>query len=182
MPIAIKRKYLFLYLAIACFAGMVAIFFVDGYLGIYDTVYVTAREYTEVIEADYWTSPYQYYAPVPGDEDSPSYCCIYTDAGENVSFRYRVENHQFSDYYTSIEASVWQQDEKVMDLFSEDVSISSFDEATVEWKLKSQDLEDAGYPASTRETQYTVKINHGDVERRIIVTFYNPVDILNEVK
>jgi len=51
---AVKRRYLFLYLALACVAGLTAIFIVDAYLGIYDTVYVTAREYTQKIEADYW--------------------------------------------------------------------------------------------------------------------------------
>jgi hypothetical protein len=39
-----------LYLALACFAGLIAIFIADGYLGIYDTAYVTAGEYEQEIE------------------------------------------------------------------------------------------------------------------------------------
>ena len=41
------RRHLFLYLALGCFAGLIAIFIVDGYVGIYDTVYVTAGEYEQ---------------------------------------------------------------------------------------------------------------------------------------
>ncbi|GAI56646.1 unnamed protein product, partial [marine sediment metagenome] len=41
------RKNLFLYLTLACFFGLIAIFIVDGYLGIYDTIYVTAGEQEE---------------------------------------------------------------------------------------------------------------------------------------
>ena len=49
-----KPRRLFLYLAIACFAALVAIFVVDGYMGVYDTLYVTVGEYEQEIEADYW--------------------------------------------------------------------------------------------------------------------------------
>ena len=37
------RRHLFLYLALACFAGLIAISIVDGYMGIYNTVYITTR-------------------------------------------------------------------------------------------------------------------------------------------
>jgi len=47
------RRYLFLYLTLACFFGLVAIFIVDGYIGIYDTLYITAGEREQTIEADF---------------------------------------------------------------------------------------------------------------------------------
>ena len=34
------------------------------------------------------------------------------------------------------------------------------------------------YAEKSREIEYTVVINRGDVERRIIVVFFNPIEIL----
>ncbi|MFC2045655.1 hypothetical protein ACFLUH_03145 [Chloroflexota bacterium] len=178
MPAIVKRKYLFLYLAIACFAGMVAIFIVDGYLGIYDTVYVTAREYTQKIEADYWSRQSSAYYPTPEYGDGSVYCCIYTNAGDNIIFRYEIANHQFSTYATTVESSVWQQEEIIIDLASEDVEIDSFNTVSVEWKLSSEALENAGFDWVSGQNQYTVRINHGEVERRIIVEFYYNEDLI----
>ena len=39
---AAERRNLFLYLTLACFLGIIAIFIFDGYVGIYDTIYVTS--------------------------------------------------------------------------------------------------------------------------------------------
>lgn len=152
-----KPRNLFLYLAIACFAGLVSIFIVDGYMGIHDTVHVTVGEYEEEIEASYW-------------ERSDDYWSVYADAGDNVYFSYQIDNNQFSEYSTHVEASLWQENEKIIDLFSEDVSIARFDEIEMEWTLLSENLpEDAkadGYE------EYSVKIARGDVERRVIVNYY----------
>ncbi len=46
------RKNLFLYLALACFVGLIAIFVVDGYMGIYDTVYITTGKQEYKVDAD----------------------------------------------------------------------------------------------------------------------------------
>jgi len=166
MKVKLERR--FLYLAIACFVGLVTIFVVDGYMGIYDTVYVTVREYTQKIEADYWLQQRPEYAPVPvsGEGDEIAYY-ISASVDDNVSFRYVIENHQFSSYSTLVQASVWQENEKVLDLFSGHISASPLREATAEWRLSSDDL------GITAPTQYTVRINHGDIERRIIVDFYS---------
>ncbi len=154
-----KPRRLFLYLAIVCFAGLVAIFVVDGYLGIYDTLYITVREYEEKIEADFW------------ERYDNNVWYTGARAGEKIAFRYEIENHQFSTYSTHIRASVWQENEKVIDLFSEDKSIEPFDDVTVEWTLSSEDLEDASFEVG-EYAQYTVRISYGNVERRIIVDFY----------
>jgi len=171
--VAIKLKRRFLYLAIACFAGLVAIFIVDGYLGIYDTVYVTSREYTQKIEADYWLRQQPEYYPQRVGEDEIAYCCIGAREGDTIFFRYQIANHLSSTYSADIQASVWRENEKILDLFSGDVSIGSFDDATVEWELLSDDLKIADIGAEMSR-QFTVKINRGEVERRIIVDFYFP--------
>ena len=162
-----KPRRLFLYLAIACFAGLVAIFVVDGYMGIYDTLYVTVGEYEQKIEADFW------------ERYDNNVWYTGARAGEKVAFRYEIENHQFSTYSTLIQASVWQENEKLIDLFSEDKSIEPFEKVTVEWTLSTEDLgvsfEPGGY------AQYTVRIGYGEVERRVIVDFYYPEEGLPKV-
>ncbi len=154
-----KPKRLFLYLAIACFAGLVAIFIVDGYMGIYDTINITVGEREEEIKASYW-------------ERSDVSWWITASTSEKVSFSYRIDNNQLSEYSTHIEASVWHENEKVIDLFSQDISIARLDEATVEWTLSRDDLDDTGLAADER-AEYTIRINRGDVERRIIVAYYS---------
>lgn len=171
--VAVKLKRRFLCLAIACFAGLIAIFVVDGYLGIYDTVYVTAREDTEKIEADYWLRQQPEYYPERAGEDEIAYCCIEANAGDTIFFRYQIANHQSATYSTDIQASVWRENEKVVDLFSGDVSIEPFDDATVEWEFPSDDLKIADIETE-RFVRFTVRINRGDVERRIIVEFFYP--------
>ena len=105
--------------------------------------------------------------------DKYAYCCINADWDQRISFEYEVENHQSSTYSARIEASVWQEDEKLLDLFSQDVAIKPFGEAIVVWALSSEDLGIAAL-AIGESYQYTVPVNRGDVERRIIVSFYNP--------
>lgn len=50
---AIKRKTAHTYLTRAHFLGIIAIFIVDGYMGIYDTIYATSGEYERKIEPDF---------------------------------------------------------------------------------------------------------------------------------
>ena len=155
-----KPKRLFLYLAIACFAGLVTIFIVDGYIGVHDTIGVTVGEYEQKIKASYW-------------ERSDVSWLISASPGEKVSFSYRIDNNQLSEYSAHIEASVWQENEKIIDLFSEDVSVARLDGTTVKWTLSSDELkDDVSVPGELSE--YTVRINRGEVERRVVVSYYYP--------
>lgn len=149
------RRYLFLCLALACFIGLIAIFIVDGYLGIYDTLYVTAGEYEQKIEPDHWLR----------------YDWIWSTGvswGEKVFFRYEVDNRHFSTYSTTIQASVWKENEQITELLAEDRVVKPFDKTTVEWILDSKELESSGFS----EGQYTIKIERDGVERKIIVDYY----------
>lgn len=160
---AARRRNLFLYLALACFCGIIAIFIVDGYLGIYDTTYITAREYEYKIGPEYWLSP------------PPRYEIAYSVRAEwsaPVHFRYEIDNRRLSTYSSPIQASVWKENEKVIDLFSEEKSIEPFGKVMVEWTLDSKQLESGGLSAG----EYTVKIKHGEVERRIVVNFRYPAE------
>ena len=173
-----RPRRLFLFLAIGCFAGLIAIFVVDGYLGVYDTFHISVGEYPpQTIGADYWLRQgYEEYdapRPVGTEGDKYAYCCIGADWGQKISFQYEIENHQSSSYSADIQASVWREDEKLIDLFSQDVSVRPFGETVVEWTLLSEDLGSAA-PATGESREYTVRVNRGDVERRIIMSFYNP--------
>ncbi len=160
------RKNLFLYLALACFLGLIAIFIVDGYLGIYDTIYVTVGEQKQVIEPDYWLA---------GRGGLPGYEIDYyisAEWGQKVSFRYEIDNRRFSSYSTLVQASLWQENEKLLDLFSEQKSIGPFDEAIAEWTLSNEEL---GQLEAGASSQYTLKISYGEVTRNIVVDFYYPM-------
>ena len=171
-----KPKRRFLYLAIACFAGLVAIFIVDGYLGIYDTFHVSIGEYPpQTIGAEYWlrqdSGDYDAPRPVRTEGNQYAYCCIGADWGQDISFEYVIENHQSSTYSALIEASVWQEDRRIIDLFSQDVLVRPFSEAKVKWTLSSEDLGITA-PVPRESYDYTVQVDRGDVERRIITSFY----------
>ena len=150
------RRYLFLCLALVCFVGLVAIFMVDGYLGIYDTLYVTAEEYEQKIEPEFWLREHWVWSTgVSWDE--------------KVFFRYEVDNRQFSPYSTTIKTTVWKENAKITELLAEDKVVKSFDKMTVEWTLDPKELESRGFS----EGQYTIKIERNGVERKIIVDYHS---------
>jgi len=154
---ATKRRNLFLYLTLACFFGLVAIFVVDGYLGVYDTVYVTAGEYEQEIEPDFWLRQDMTWSTG-------------VNWGEKAFFGYEVDNRQFSRYTTDVSVSVWRGGEKVGDIVSQQLSIAAFDKGRLEWVVDTTELISAppeqGY-------QYSVIINRGEIERKIIM-YINP--------
>lgn len=154
-----KSRNLYLYLALACFVGILAIFVVDGYLGIYDTLYITIQESERKIESDYW-------------QDNWTGRYGYNGGGvweEPVYFRYKIDNNRFSTYLTSVEVSVWKSGESVLDLVNEDLSLAAFDDITVDWTLRTEELEKQGYGVG----EYTIKIEHGTIERKVIWEFHD---------
>ena len=150
-----KRKYLFLFLTLICLFGLVAIFIVDGYMGIYDTTYITTGELEQRIEADtrfrsdiYWSTGIKW--------------------GEKAFFRYELANRQFSNYMADINVSIWQNQEKVLDVVSQPISIAPFDEAQIEWTIDTAILLPDSAP-SEQSYEYTVIIKRGELERRGII-------------
>ena len=156
---ATKRRNLFLYLTLACFFGLIAIFIVDGYMGIYDILSITAGEHEQKIEADHWLRQDRFWSTV-------------TNRGDKVFFSYEVDNRQFSSYTADIEVSVWHSQEKVRDLLSQQIIISAFDKGQLEWVVDTAEFLPADIPPE-QGYQYTVIIKRGKVERNIIVNI-NP--------
>ncbi len=163
---ATKRRNLYLYLTLVCFIGLIAIFIVDGYMGVYDTIYVTAGEREERIEADYWLRQGQ---GLPGGKGA-----YYTSANweEKMFFRYEVDNRRFSTYSADIEVSVWRMREKVLNLVLQPIEVAPFDKGIVEWVLDTAELKpddislEQGY-------EFSVIINRGEIERQVIL-YVNP--------
>lgn len=157
-----KHKNLYLYLALACFLGIVLIFVFDGYMGIYDTLQITSREFPQKIEADQWSQQVRYgYLPSTNVE-----------WGGQVSFTYEVDNRQFSAYVADINVSVWHNQEKVRDLMVQRMSINPFDKGQLEWVVDTSELLPKDSPPE-QGYQYTVVIKRGDLERKVIVNI-NP--------
>lgn len=167
------RKNLFLFLALTCFVGLLAIFMVDGYMGIYDTVDITVGEQSWKVEADVWQRPYPLYAParfgtpMPAEGDKGGYY-MSANRDERISFGYEVDNRKFATYEADIEVAVWKGQQKIRDLISQPVSIAAFAKGEVAWVIDNTELlprdilPEQGY-------QYTVIIKRGEIERRIIV-------------
>ena len=157
---ASKRKNIFLYLTMACFLGVIAIFTFDGYIGVYDTFIIKSGEEEQKIEADHWLRDDMHWSTV-------------TSWGDKTFFTYEIANRNFSRFEADVEVTLWQSQEKVQDLVSEHVSISSFDKKQLDWTLDTTMLV-AEDEALERSVQFTVIIKRGDLERRVI-WHVNPV-------
>jgi hypothetical protein len=159
-----NRSNLYLYLALVCFVGILAIFVVDGYLGVYDTAYIKFGEREQIIEAYSWQEQWV-------KEQGYS---VGTSWGEAISFNYKIDNRTFSTYEADVDASVWKSGVKIIQLLDEHILVPPFEEVTVDWILQTDDLGEIGLEAG-QAREYTVIINLGDVQRKIVVSYYVPV-------
>ena len=151
---ATKRRSLFLYLTLVCFLSLIAIFIVDGYMGIYDTIYITSGEREQEVEADVWLR-------------QDSFWSTGIDRDEKTFFRYEVDNRQFSGYTSEVEVSVWRMQDKVLDVVSQPISIDSFNKGQVEWVIDTTRIIPEDIPPE-QSYEFTVVIQRGEIERRII--------------
>ncbi len=168
MKMAARRSRKFLYLAIACFLGLVAVFVFAGYLGVYDTVYIQSGEYEQVAGPEVWKTGNSRYPYSTG-----------ATWGDPVGFRYEINNRWFSSYTAPVDVSLWRSNEKVLQLLHQDVSIPAFKSTELQWTLTPQALQGAGLGVG----QYTVKITRGGQElgQGIIIGFntaYPPKTII----
>ncbi len=156
------RRHLFLYLTLACFFGLIAIFIVDGYLGIYDTIRIKAGEQPQIIEPEDWLR-----------RDRVWKQGINVNWGGKVFFTYEVDNRRFSSYTADIDVSVWRSQEKVRDLASQQIPIAAFGKGQVEWVVDTAELLPSGTPPEQRY-DYTVIIKRGEIKREIIIYINYP--------
>jgi len=159
-----NRSNLYLYLAMVCFAGILSIFVADGYLGIYDTLYVTTQEREQVIEPDYWQQRWV-------KEGYEGYS-LGARWGEPIPFRYEIDNRSFWTYSVDVEVSVWKGGQEVVVLLNKaEISVAPFKKTVVDWILRPEDLGESN-PVSGEYREYTVRIRRGEIERIIILSYY----------
>ena len=148
-----KRRLVNLYLCLICFIGFITVFFVDGYMGIYDTLYIIVGEREQKIELHQWLR-------LGGTSIGDSRW------GEKALFRYEIGNHEFSTYSDDIEVSLWHDEELVRTLLSQHIQIARFDQATLEWVLDTVALEPEP-PPPFYPYEYYVMIKSGEIEREL---------------
>jgi hypothetical protein len=153
-----KHRNLYLYLALACFVGIILIFVFDGYMGVYDSLEIVSGEFPQTIEPDRW----------PEDERYPSYVTVNVQQGGSIAFTYEVQNRTFSAYSADLEVTVWHEQQQLAVLLSQPVQVSSFDESRLDWTLDSAEFTPAALPEDQRY-DLSVRIKRGDIERNIIV-------------
>ena len=157
---ATKQRNLFLYLTLVCFFGLIAIFIVDGYMGLYDVIYVTTGEQEQKIESDVWRQEDRYWSSGVNRE-------------EKTFFRYEVDNRRFSGYEADIEVAVWRMQEKQLDVTAQRFDIGSFKKGQLEWTIDTSKLLPSDAPPE-QSFEYTVKIKRDGIERNVIL-YVNPV-------
>jgi hypothetical protein len=153
-----QRRNLYLFLTIACFLAIIAIFVFDGYMGVYDTVRVTTgQEGEQVMEPDSWL-----------DEGYEYRHYVWTEEGQDISFHYELENRRFNTYSADVEVAIWFGETKHSDLVSQAVAIGGFDTEEFSWTIDTIALRPADIPEN-QDYEFSVIITRDGVERRIIV-------------
>ncbi|MBI2852219.1 MAG: hypothetical protein HYX84_03840 [Chloroflexi bacterium] len=169
------RRNLYLYLALACFAGLLAIFVFDGYMGLYDTVHMVTGEQRITVGPDFWIQqgqPFGPRGPVPFEGSGADYF-ISADRGAGISFTYEIDNRRFSAFREEVDVSVWRSQQKLRDMISQPVAVPGFAKGEVKWAIDNREIVPADFP-SEQTFQYTMVIRSGGVERRIVVSL-NPI-------
>lgn len=146
-----QKRNLYLFTALLCFIGIIVVFFVDGYLGVYDILYVNSMELEQTVEFE-------------SDREWKPY--IHARWQEIITFKYEIDSRSFYSYSIPVEVSLWQSGKKVAELFREDVLMKAFDKRILSWELDTKQLEK---PLSV-DVQYTLKIKRDEVEREAIIT------------
>jgi hypothetical protein len=154
----VKHNSLYLFLALACFAGIILIFIFDGYIGVYDNLVMDNGQYKQTVEYDQWAR----------EEKFGGYVGIGVDQGGQIDFTYTVENHRFSAYTDRVVISLWSNKVKTADILSEDISVPAFGKKALSWTIKAGDILPAGYAAG-QSYFVTVNIKSNNIERNINV-------------
>jgi hypothetical protein len=149
-----QRRNLYLALTIAFFLAIIAIFVFDGYMGLYDTLRISAQEREDVIESDYWSSDYPQYT--------------WAEEGQDINFRYELDNRTFSTYSAEVEVAVWFGETKQEVLLTQAVAIGGFGKEELSWTVATGTLRPADTPEN-QDYEFSVIITRDGVEHRIIV-------------
>ena len=164
-----KYNKIYLFLALACFLGIVLIFIFDGYMGVYDSVVMDNGQFPQTITADQWQQ----------QEKFGYYPSVSVDRNGAANITYTVENHRFSSYTAEVTVSIYSGVDKIADLATGQVSAGAFNKGEFTWVLKPADFIPASLP-SDQSYNMNMVIKRGDVERRIMV-YVNPGPPISKV-
>jgi hypothetical protein len=167
---AAKRNTLFLFLALACFVGIILIFIFDGYIGLYDKLVIDNGQYKQTVEADQWTRQAKY-----GNVVGTS-----VEQSGQVDFVYTIDNRRFSGYTGNIEVSLWSNKVKTAGLLSEKISIPSFEKQEFKWTVTAKDVLPANY-STNQSYLITLKIIRDNMERDININLYTSPNTIKVV-
>lgn len=149
---------IYLFLALACFLGIVVIFVFDGYMGIYDSLTVISPPFSRtVISRDQWPQQEEY-----------GFIGVGMERNGRLEFTYAIENHRFSAYSEPVTISVWHDNGAPRDVAAGQMSAGAFGTAELVWTLRAEDVVPADLPAS-QPYNFNVVIRRGGIERRVQV-------------
>jgi hypothetical protein len=154
-----QRRNLYLALTIAFFLAIIAIFVFDGYMGLYDTLHITTQEQEFTIQPEYWS------------QDYPQ--STWTQEGQDINFRYELDNRRFSTYSADVEVAVWFGETKQEVLITQAVAIGGFDKEELSWTVDTGTLRPTDIPEN-QDYEFSVVITRDGVERRIVVNVSAP--------
>lgn len=148
----LKSKNRFLYLALLFFLGIITVLVADGYMGLYDTLKLRSGEYEQVFEADYWQrGASQVYYSVGG--------------GDTINGTYIIDNRRFSAYQGNLTITLERNQQPLSAIANEDFSVTSFGKQEFDFTVDTSSLAPV---QDDNLLEYTLVIQHGDTERRII--------------
>lgn len=162
LKILIRRRFIYLFLAAMCFLTALMTYFIDGYLGIYDTLSVSIDgKIDQVVETYQWLRrDGSWVGSAPW--------------GKTVYFSYKIENHEFSEYGAIIEVSLWHDGEELGKLASQSLAIAVFRAGKVNWSIDTLDLEPAP-PSSSTPYTYSIFIGSDRIHRELIFYITEPL-------
>jgi hypothetical protein len=162
----LKHKSIYLYLAIACFLGIVLIFIFDGYLGLYDSLSMKDINYPQKIDTEQWQQQEKFgYAPQ-----------ITIESGGDIPFTYEVDNRRFTSYQATVDISLWHNQSKILDIKSATLALGAFDSQKLEWVTDFSNYIPDNLPAGTGYN-FIILVKRGDIERQVVVNIIPVIPI-----
>jgi hypothetical protein len=147
---------LYLYLALACFLGIVLIFLFDGYLGLYDSLKADNGNYLQTVPTEQWQSPDRFGGPFSLSIDQNGY----------LTFTYGVDNRQFAGYSAPVVVTLTDATGATTEVTRQTLTAGAFGHGEVTWTLRGTDLVPADAAPETA-AMYTLSIQRGEVARTI---------------
>src|SRR3972149_3696929 len=142
----------YLYLALACFLGIVLIFLFDGYLGVYDSLKADNGNYVQEIPTEQWQNPGRF---------GPSFSMGIDEAGY-LNFTYRVDNRRFTGYSEPVVVTATDTAGATTELLRENLTAGAFGQGEVTWTIRGSDVVPAGAaPTLTFHVRLTIQPGGG---------------------